>query len=657
MIDATAHDEKRGGFGGLRVIAFESRMAAETRALIERFGGRAMVAPAMAEAPIEDNPAAFEFADRLLAGGFDVVIFLTGVGVRELFRALDGRYRRADLVAALRGATTVARGPKPAAALRELGVEPSISVPEPNTWREILAAVDGLAKIAERRIAIQEYGAANHDLCAALEARGAVVTAVPVYRWTMPADREPLRAAIRAIVERQADCVLFTSSHQIANLMRQAADDGALPQLRQGLNRAAVGSIGPICAAELRARGIEVDIEPAHPKLGHLVKAAAAQAPAIIEQKRKSALAGARMAAPQARTPKGGEADISPRYARADHPLLQACRRERPPYTPVWLMRQAGRYMPEYRRVRERHSFLEMCQRPELAAEVTVTAVERLGVDAAIIFADILLPLLPLNVGLHYEKGDGPVIDRPVRRAADLERAAPLASAAALGFVGDAIKMTRTALGDRKPIIGFAGAPFTLASYLIEGGGSRNYQATKTLMYTQPDLWDRIMKMIVRVTGDYLNLQVEAGADLVQIFDSWVGCLGPDDYRRYVMPYSRATIAAVRSGTPVIHFSADTASLLELMRDAGGDVIGVDWRVDLAHAWARLGDGVGVQGNFDPIALFADTGEIRRRAKAILDAAGGRPGHIFNLGHGILPETPVDNVRALIDIVHELGAR
>jgi uroporphyrinogen decarboxylase len=265
--------------------------------------------------------------------------------------------------------------------------------------------------------------------------------------------------------------------------------------------------------------------------------------------------------------------------------------------------------------------------------------------------------LLPLNVGLHYEKGDGPVIDRPVRRSADLERAAPLASAESLGFVGDAIKMTRAALGDGKPIIGFAGAPFTLVSYLIEGGGSRNYQATKTLMYTQPDLWDRIMKMIVRVTGDYLNLQIEAGADLVQIFDSWVGCLGPDDYRRYVMPYSRATIAAVRPGAPVIHFSADTASLLELMRDAGGDVIGVDWRVDLAHAWARLGDGVGVQGNFDPIALFADTDEIRRRAKAILDAAAGRPGHIFNLGHGILPETPVDNVRALIDSVHELSAR
>ncbi len=657
MIDSTAHDETGGGFGGLRVIAFESRMAAETRTLIERFGGCATVAPAMAEAPIEDNPAAFEFAAHLLAGEFDLVVFLTGVGVRELFRLLERRYRREDLVAALRGVTTVARGPKPVAALRELGVESTLNVPEPNTWRELLAAVDRLAELAGRRIAIQEYGAANRDLCEALEARGAIVTAVPVYRWTLPADREPLRAAIRTIVAKQADCVLFTSSIQIANLMRQAADDGVLPGLREGLNRAAVGSIGPICSAELRARGIEPDFEPEHPKLGHLVKAAAAQAPAIVERKPMAALAGARVAAAPEPASEGGVKNPGPCYARPGHPILQACRREPSAYTPIWLMRQAGRYMPEYRRVRERHSFLEMCQRPELAAEVTVTAVERLNVDAAIIFADILLPLLPLNVGLHYEKGDGPIIDRPVRRVADLDRAAPLASAQALAFVGDAIKITRRSLGDSKPIIGFAGAPFTLASYLIEGGGSRNYQATKTLMYTQPDLWDRIMTMIARVTGEYLNLQIEAGADLVQIFDSWVGCLGPDDYRRYVLPYSRATIAAVRTGAPVIHFGTGTASLLESMREAGGDVFGVDWRVDLAHAWARLGEDVGVQGNFDPIALFADIGEIRRRARAILRAAAGRPGHIFNLGHGILPETPVDNVRALIDIVHELSAR
>jgi uroporphyrinogen decarboxylase len=340
-----------------------------------------------------------------------------------------------------------------------------------------------------------------------------------------------------------------------------------------------------------------------------------------------------------------------------DRPFMRACRRQPTRYTPIWLMRQAGRYMPEYRRVREKHSFLEMCQQPDLAAEVTVTAVERLGVDAAIIFADILLPLVPMNVGLHYESGDGPVIDRPLRSAADLDRIAPVVALESLGFVAESIRLVRRALNGRVPLIGFAGAPFTLASYMIEGGGSRQYQATKTLMYTQPATWHRMMEMIARVTADYLNMQVDAGADVVQLFDSWVGSLGPDDYRRFVLPHTRSVIAAVRPAVPVIHFGTVTGNLLELMREAGGDVIGLDWRVDLGEAWTRLGDGVAVQGNLDPIALFAEVPEIRRRARAILDSAGGRPGHIFNLGHGILPQTPVDHVIALVDAVHEMSRR
>jgi uroporphyrinogen decarboxylase len=340
-----------------------------------------------------------------------------------------------------------------------------------------------------------------------------------------------------------------------------------------------------------------------------------------------------------------------------DHPFMRACRREPTPYTPIWLMRQAGRYMPEYRRVRQQHSFLEMCQRPELAAEVTVTAVERLGVDAAIIFADILLPLVPMKVGLHYESGDGPLIDRRLRTAEDLDRIPPVIALESLGFVAESIRLVRAALADRTPLIGFAGAPFTLASYLIEGGSSRQYQATKTMMYTQPATWHRMMEMIARVTADYLNMQIDAGADVVQLFDSWVGSLSPDDYQRFVLPHTRNVIAAVHKAVPVIHFGTITGNLLELMREAGGDVIGLDWRVDLAQAWARLGDGVAVQGNLDPIALFADVAEIRTRARAILDQAGGRPGHIFNLGHGILPETPVDHAIALVDAVHEMSAR
>jgi len=337
-------------------------------------------------------------------------------------------------------------------------------------------------------------------------------------------------------------------------------------------------------------------------------------------------------------------------------PFLAACRREPVPHTPVWLMRQAGRYMPEYRAVRARLGFLALCKSPDAAAEVTVTAALRLGVDAAIVFADILLVLEPMGVGLEFTRGDGPVIRRPVRSGADVDRLTEV-DPAALGYVAEAVKRSRAALPARVPLIGFAGAPFTLASYLVEGGGSRTYARTKALMATDPGAWRALMERLVCVVAAYLNAQIAAGADAVQLFDSWVGCLSPADYRAQVLPHVRALIGRVTPGTPVIHFGTGTAGLLEAMRAAGGDVIGLDWRVDLDAAWARLGHDVAVQGNLDPTALLAPIAEIRARAAAILDQAASRPGHIFNLGHGILPETPVDHVRALVDAVHELSAR
>jgi uroporphyrinogen decarboxylase len=337
-------------------------------------------------------------------------------------------------------------------------------------------------------------------------------------------------------------------------------------------------------------------------------------------------------------------------------PFMRACRREPVPYTPVWLMRQAGRYMREYREVRDRVSFLELCKTPDLAAEVTVTAVERLNVDAAIIFADILLIIEPMGIDLEFEKGEGPVIHNPVRERRDVERLTEVESVEPLNFVMEAIGLTRRALRPNIPLIGFGGAPFTLASYMIEGGGSRNYINTKKLMYTDAGAWHAMMSLIARGLSKYLNAQIEAGAQALQLFDSWVGCLSVDDYREYVLPHTRSVIESIKPGTPVIHFGTGTAALLELMREAGGDVIGLDWRVDLGEAWARLGD-VAVQGNFDSVALFANRDFIRAQAKHILERAGGRPGHIFNLGHGILPETPVDNVIALVEAVHEFSQK
>ena len=342
--------------------------------------------------------------------------------------------------------------------------------------------------------------------------------------------------------------------------------------------------------------------------------------------------------------------------ALRDSPFMRACRREPVPYTPVWLMRQAGRYMREYREVRARTTFLDLCKTPVLAAEVTVYAAERLRVDAAIIFADILLILEPMGLRLEFAKGEGPVIHNPVRAGADVERLREVEDVSALDYVYEAIRLTRRELRPNIPLIGFCGAPFTLASYICEGGGSKNYINTKRLMYTDPGAWHAMMSLISRALVRYLNAQVRAGAQAVQIFDSWVGALSPDDYREFVLPHTRAVVRGVTPGVPVIHFGTGTAGLLELMREAGGDVIGLDWRVPLDDAWRRLGD-VAVMGNLDPVALFADPLFVREQARRILEQADGRPGHIFNLGHGILPETPVENVVALVEAVHEISQR
>jgi uroporphyrinogen decarboxylase len=337
--------------------------------------------------------------------------------------------------------------------------------------------------------------------------------------------------------------------------------------------------------------------------------------------------------------------------------LLRAARREPTPVTPVWLMRQAGRYLPEYRALRARHGFLELCRNPQAAAEVTLQPVRRLAVDAAILFADILLLVEPLGVGLEFAAGEGPVIHRPVRSEADVARLKPIDVESSVGSVFETVRLVRRELSPAVALIGFAGAPFTVASYVVEGGASRDYLHTKRLMYEAPAAWHRLMDVLAAATATYLNGQIDAGAQAVQLFDSWVGTLGPDDYREHVLPHTRSVIRALRPGVPVIHFGTGTATLLPLMREAGGDVIGLDWRVPLDAGWAAVGPDVGVQGNLDPAALLARPAHFRERVKAILARAGGRPGHIFNLGHGVHQDTPPEHVQALVDMVHELSAR
>jgi uroporphyrinogen decarboxylase len=319
-------------------------------------------------------------------------------------------------------------------------------------------------------------------------------------------------------------------------------------------------------------------------------------------------------------------------------------------------MRQAGRYMAEYRAVRKRHSLLEICKTPDLAAEVTITAAEKLGVDAAIIFADLLLPFEVMGLPFEFQAGEGPVIKRPVRERADVE-ALRTDRAADLGYVADSVRKVARHFDNELPVIGFCGAPYTLASYMIEGGGSRHYIETKKMMYLFPDIWDQLMEKLVRVLAEYASEQVRAGADAIQVFDSWVGSLSVVDYRRSVLPHTRDLIQDLKkTGVPVIYFGTDSATLLTSMQETGADVIGLDWRIPLDQGWKLLDYRCAIQGNMDPVLLFADEKLTRQRAREILQQANGRSGHIFNLGHGILPETPVESVRALVDEVRVASA-
>jgi uroporphyrinogen decarboxylase len=660
----------------LRVAAFESRLAEQMASLIARHGGEPFSAPALREVPLEENVAALEFAQRLFNGEVDAVIFLTGVGTRALtrivtqsdrLRSSETRFTREQWTQALRQVTTIARGPKPVAALRELGLTPTFTIPEPNTWREILAAVDSDIPLRGKRVAVQEYGASNPQLLDGLRQRGAEVLAVPVYQWALPEDIEPLRRVIQKMTAGEIEVALFTSAQQFRHLMQVAAQEGLESPLREAFRRIVIGSIGPTCTEAIQELGFTVDYEPDRPKMADLVREVLRRAEYLLDKKRTAHAHGVntlrwkrvdmvwecRVSSVECRET-ARHPSLVTRHPSLDSAFLKACRREPTDYTPVWIMRQAGRYLREYREIRSLVSFLQMCKTPELAAEVTLMAVDRLGVDAAIIFADILLVLEPMGVGLKFSKGEGPVIERPVRAAADVD-ALNEVDAEALSYVFDAIRLTRRALRPDVSLIGFAGAPFTVASYAIEGGGSRNYENTKRMMYSDAGAWHALMERLTRALTDYLNRQIAAGADAVQLFDSWVGCLSPDDYRDFVQPHVRRLICGLTPGAPVIHFATGNPALLELMRDAGGDVIGLDWRVDLAEAWARLGDSAAVQGNLDPLVLFASPTEIRRRVRHILQKAAGRPGHIFNLGHGVLPNTPVDHVLTLVDAVHEGG--
>ena len=336
--------------------------------------------------------------------------------------------------------------------------------------------------------------------------------------------------------------------------------------------------------------------------------------------------------------------------------FLKACRREAVDVTPVWFMRQAGRYMAEYRALRERHSLLEICRTPDLATEVTLQPVRRIDVDAAILFSDLLLPLEPMGLPFDFVKGEGPQIEHPIAGDADIDRLRLFEPREALAHVLEAIRHVQQELDGRVPLIGFAGAPFTLASYAIEGGHSSHFAKTKALMYGHPEAWHRLCEKLADVVASYLVAQIEAGVDAVQVFDSWVGALNAADYREFALPHTSRVFDALGARVPTIHFGTGTATILEELREAGGDVIGVDWRIPIDDAWERL-DNRAVQGNLDPTVLLGPVPRMLQQTDDVLRRVGGRPGHIFNLGHGILPSTPVEHVQMLAQYVHSASRR
>lgn len=637
-------------YEGFCIAALESRRADDMQRMIQRFGGKAFVSPSMREVPIEPNREAIDFAHRVMTGQVHVVILMTGVGFRYLLRSIERHVDLQRFLDSLSDIVTICRGPKPAAAMKEVGLTPTHRVPEPNTWRELLQTIDAGVSIANQTIGLQEYGVTNASLIAGLEARGATVQPLRVYGWELPEDTAPLEENVRQIAQGKRDMLLLTSAHQVVNMLRIAEQMGILNELRDGLHRTVIASIGPTTSQMLHECDIHVDLEPSHPKMGHLVTESATRGVPLIKSKRIT----------MNHSPKVTSA-VSNEAAGSGHPsenslFMKACRGEPTGRTPIWLMRQAGRYMAEYREVRAKQSFLELCANPQLCSEVMCTAVDRLGVDAAIIFSDLLPILVPLGFDLEFVAGDGPVIHNPVREGADLSRISDLDDPASLDFVYETVRQTRSDLPETIPLIGFAGSPFTLASYAIEGGGSRQYTHTKKLMRTDRGAWDALMGKLSSAITIYLNHQIAAGAQCVQLFDSWAGCLSSADYADFVLPWMKQIIAGISPSVPVINFATGNPELLPMLRGDRRTVVGVDWRISLDTAWQRIGHDCSVQGNLDPSVLLGSHESIRNAAASVLDAAGGRPGHVFNLGHGVLKETPVENVIALVKAVKELSA-
>ena len=486
------------------------------------------------------------------------------------------------------------------------------------------------------------------SLSSGLEARGATVVRMDVFPQLPPVQKVATSGFFELLETLDIQVLLFQNPAQAVRFGFLAKHFSRARLTNSLLDHHIVVAVGDATKEILVDRGFPIDLTLSDDAaIESNIDELAETIPQLQSRKQNSYI---KMSGPTS-------SSNDPNAPWYNSPFMKACRGEPTDVTPIWMMRQAGRYMSEYREVRANVSFLDLCANPQLCSEVMCTAVEKLGVDAAIIFSDLLPILVPMGCDLEFVKGDGPVIHNPVRTAKDIDRIKPLDSNAELEFVMETVRQTRKDLPADMPLIGFAGAPFTLASYMIEGGSSRNYAATKQIMFGDPAAWDQLMQHLVTSISIYLKGQIEAGAQVVQLFDSWAGCLSFEHYSQYVHPYVQQIISSLPADVPVINFATGNPALLPLLADTRASVIGIDWRTRLDDAWQTVGHDRAVQGNLDPTVLLTNPKEIRRQAQIVLDQAAGRAGHIFNLGHGILPMTPVDNAIALVDIVHELSQR
>lgn len=630
-------------FNQLKVVSFESRMALPSVKMIEKLGGIAISAPTLKEVPLEKVDHIFDIYEKIKNGKIDYLVFFTGVATRGFLKVLTQKFDKQEVINTLNQNTKIViRGPKPEAVCKMNQINIDFIAEAPNTWREIIDCLNS-EDLNQKQIAILEYGISNQDFINSLENLGSTIIKVPIYKWALPDDLEPLKKAILQIINHDIDLALFTSASQVDHLIQVARDIGKELELRKGFYQTAIFSIGPVASEKLRYHQLFADYEVEDHKLEVLINDMATYGQKILTEKRK-------------------RYDRSEIYVEnnqvssahyQDSLFMRALRKEKVERPPIWLMRQAGRYMAEYQCSRRGKEFLEVCKNPELCTEITLTAVERLRLDAAIIFSDILPILEVMGINLHYAEGHGPVLRPTLELPSQVGKLKSPDIKNDLSFVFEAISLTRNQLNPNIPLLGFSGAPFTLASYLIEGGGSKNYINTKNFMRNNPSAWQDLMNLLSEAIIEYLKAQFQSGAQAVQLFDSWAGILPVNEYEKFVLPYSKKIIDEVSPIIPVIHFGSFTFDQLPLIKKAGGQAISLDWKLDFIKSWDLLGNDFAIQGNLDPTLLYSSPDYFIPLLNQFLEKVGDRRGFLFNLGHGILPKTPVDHVIQFIEAVKD----